>query len=358
MAAVEWIRNLPGVDGDTEAVREVARGVLTGGVDWAQVRELGWLGLALPESEGGFGPEGVHHRLALVEEAGRALVAAPVLSTLGLAAGVLLECTDAEPARRALAGIADGAAAALVGHAPAAESPLRVEDGRLRGSAAFVLDAEKADLLVVLAESASGGCVVALRRDQVVVEQTAAIEPARPLATVHCDAAVPAEAVVPLPRESALTAPRLAIAAELVGVASATLELGVEYAGQRVQFGRTIGEFQAVQHRLASAYVLVERARGAVAAAAVAGSRGTSSDERRLASFVAKAAASDAAVTTLNSVVQVHGAIGTTAEHGLHRLMRRIWQNTALLGEAHELYAEIGAHAATAAREGAGWRTW
>jgi alkylation response protein AidB-like acyl-CoA dehydrogenase len=286
------------------------------------------------------------------------MAAAPVLSTLGLAAGVLLDCPDAGPVRRALAGIADGAAAALIGHEPAADSPLRVEDGRVTGSAGFVLDAEKADLLVALAEGAEGGCVLVLRREEIVVEQTAAVEPERPLATVHCDLAVPADAVVPLPRESALAAARLAIAAELVGVASATLELGVEYAGQRIQFGRTIGEFQAVQHRLASVYVLVERARGVVASAAVAHAGGASSEERRLASLVAKAAASDAALATLNSVVQVHGAIGTTAEHVLHRFMRRIWQDAALLGEAHELYAEIGAHAGAAVREGAGWGWW
>jgi alkylation response protein AidB-like acyl-CoA dehydrogenase len=121
-------------------------------------------------------------------------------------------------------------------------------------------------------------------------------------------------------------------AAELVGVADRAVAMGVEHAKTRRQFGQPIGAFQAVKHRLADAYVAVERARSLTYLAAAQG--------RRRDALLAKAAANEAASIATKANVAVHGAIAQTWEHDAHLLVRRSWLGGALLGETASLYAD------------------
>jgi hypothetical protein len=131
-----------------------------------------------------------------------------------------------------------------------------------------------------------------------------------------------------------ITAGRIALAAELVGLAHRVVAGAVEYSGERFQYGRPIGSFQAVQHRLASAYALVVGAEAVVAEAAATGSSWVAR--------VAKAAAGRAAEDACTQAQQTYGAIGFTWEHELHRCLRRVYLLDRLLGDWRGLEREIG----------------
>src|SRR5262249_37437143 len=124
----------------------------------------------------------------------------------------------------------------------------------------------------------------------------------------------------------------VAVAAELVGIAQRVLELSVDYAKSRQQFGRTIGAFQAVQHQCADMLLLVESARSATYYAAWALSAGA--PDARAAVAIAKAYASDAAREVCHRGIQIHGGIGFTWEHDLHIYLKRACADEALFGDA------------------------
>jgi hypothetical protein len=134
--------------------------------------------------------------------------------------------------------------------------------------------------------------------------------------------------------DAAVTAGRWALGAELVGISRHVLVQAVTYAGQRVQYGRPIGAFQALQHRLASAHAAVVGASQLVTEAAVTGSA--------WAAMVAKAAAGHAAEDACTQAQQVYGAIGFTWEHEFHRYLRRVYVLDWLLGDWRTLEFEIG----------------
>jgi alkylation response protein AidB-like acyl-CoA dehydrogenase len=166
-------------------------------------------------------------------------------------------------------------------------------------------------------------------------------DPAQPVADVEVDAEPLATAPVQI--DSALTAPLLAAAADLVGVAGAALRRSVEHAKTRHQFGAPIGAFQGIKHALADNHVGVERARSLTyAAAARLADPDTDSAAAWTAAAMAKAAAGDAAASCARTAVQVHGALGQTWEHDSHLYVRRAWQGAALLGDSRALYHEVG----------------
>ncbi|MHB8449815.1 MAG: acyl-CoA dehydrogenase family protein, partial [Mycobacteriales bacterium] len=123
----------------------------------------------------------------------------------------------------------------------------------------------------------------------------------------------------------------LAAAAQLLGLGTAMLDMAVRYAGQREQFGRAIGAFQAVKHRLADVYVALEFARPAVARAAWSASRGLATRSRDAS--MAKHCATRAAQLAGQVALQTHGAIGYTYEHDLHMWLKRTWTLAALWGD-------------------------
>jgi alkylation response protein AidB-like acyl-CoA dehydrogenase len=148
-------------------------------------------------------------------------------------------------------------------------------------------------------------------------------------------------ATAPVQLESALTAPLIAAAADLVGVASAALRRAVEHAKARRQFGTPIGAFQGIKHALADNHVGLERARSLTYAAA-ARLADPDTGDAWTAAALAKAAAGDAAVNCARTAVQVHGALGQTWEHDIHLYVRHAWQGAAMLGDSRALYHAVG----------------
>jgi alkylation response protein AidB-like acyl-CoA dehydrogenase len=299
---------------------------------WKSVAGLGWPALA-------GGEFGAIDLVVVLEECGAAIAPIPMLSSVGLAAGVLNACGEAM--RAPVAEIVDGAVATLACQAEGQGlpgTPLVLDGGRVRGRAVRVPDLTRAELIVALAASGNATHAVVLHPgDGVRIEETEATDPSRPLADLEVDAVPEASAAVDA--DAALAAPMLAAAAELVGVAAGALRRSIEYATSRVQFGKPIGSFQGVKHALADNHVALERARSLTYAAAAPGDDPAAA---WTAAALAKAAAGDAAMRCARPAVQVHGAIAQTWEHDMHLYVRRAWQAAALLGDSRALYHEVG----------------
>jgi alkylation response protein AidB-like acyl-CoA dehydrogenase len=303
---------------------------------WKSVVDLGWTALV--------GADYAPIDLAVVlEECGAAIAPIPMLSSVGLAAGVL---KSGGPAfTQALSDIAEGTIATLA--AQSADSrlpgaPMVLDNERVRGRAVGVLEPDRAELVVSLAVSGDETFAVVVRTNAgIEIDECESVDPSRPLGDLAVDAAP--EAVAPVDLDAALTIPLLAAAAELVGVAAASLRRAVDYAKSRTQFGKPIGSFQGIKHALANNYVAVERARSLTyATAAKVADAETPQAERWRAAALAKAAAGDAATLCARTAVQTHGALAQTWEHDMHLYARRAWQGAALLGDSRSLYHAVG----------------
>jgi alkylation response protein AidB-like acyl-CoA dehydrogenase len=306
---------------------------------WKTVVDLGWTELAAPDAAGDYGPV----ELAVVlEECGAAIAPIPLLSSVGLAAGALRSCG----LDWVLADIAHGVVATLAVHSPGRRlpgAPMTLQHGRLRGRAVAVPNLTRAELVVTLARSDDGVMAAVARCGDGVtlVPAGASTNPAQPVADVEIDAEPLATARVDV--GPALTAPLLAAASDLVGVASAALHRSVEHAKGRRQFGSPIGAFQGVKHALADNYVSLERARSLTyAAAARLSDPGVAPADAWTAAALAKAAAGDAATNCARTAVQVHGALAQTWEHDIHLYVRHAWQGAAMLGDSRALYHAVG----------------
>lgn len=321
----------------TECPPDVARQAITDPEHWRTlwktVVDLGWTELANPQADGDFGP--VAQTLVL-EECGFAIAPIPLLSSIGLAAGVLRACGAAFD--ETLADIANGVVATLAVHPPGARlpgAPMTLRHGRLSGRAVAVPNLQRAELIVTLARS-DDGVLAAVARCGEGVRMVAgeSTDPAQPVADVELD--VEPLAAAPVTVESALMAPLVAAAADLLGVAGAALHRSVEHAKSRHQFGKPIGAFQGIKHALADNYVSVERARSLIYAVAA------TPEPAWTAAAMAKAAAADAATRCARTAVQVHGALGQTWEHDAHLYARHAWQGAAMLGDSRALYHQVG----------------
>ncbi|MFD0684680.1 acyl-CoA dehydrogenase family protein [Actinomadura fibrosa] len=313
---------------------------------WKQMAgQLGLQGLAVPEEHGGAG-FGFRELAVVFEEMGRALVCAPFLATTVAAAALLA----GEGGHDLLPGIADGTVIATLAVAeerglwdPAAVEAT-VEGGLLRGAKAFVLDGHLADLLVVAAREEDGSVglyVVDGHAEGLTRTLVPTLDQTRRLARIGLDG-VPGRRVGgedALAR--ALDVAAVALAAEQLGGAERTLEMTVEYAKVRRQFGRPIGSFQAVKHRCADMFVLVESARSAVlnAAAVVDEAPGG----LPAAAALAKAYCSDAFVHTAGEAIQLHGGIGFTWEHDAHLYFKRAQASRQLFGTPDRHRERLGA---------------
>lgn len=310
---------------------------------WKQIVELGWTGLAVPESAGGLGVKLVGIA-ALVEEVGRHALPSPLVATL-CASFVLREL--AQPAAPWLARIADGQAASLAitdargswepGHCGVTARP-EGEGLRLSGSAHFVQDVFKADFLVVSARADGGLALVAVPVDAAGLSlcQDHIHDLTRDQATARFeDVLVPAEAVLGRDAEDALRrawpALLVTVAADLCGCSEWQLQTTTEYARARKQFDRTLGFFQAVKHPLVNAMVEIDRARSLLyhAAACI----DAASPEAERAARMAKSAASDAGAFMSDRSVQLHGGIGFTWECDVHLFFKRSLHDQALYGD-------------------------
>lgn len=304
--------------------------------------EIGVHGLVVPEKYGGSGY--TFAELAVVlQEMGRVLCPVPLLSTVVLAGYALLDSGDQRTCERWLPGIASGGLTATVAGMlhPAAVTAERGPDGWvLRGEADFVPDGEGSDLLLVMARAPDGERVFACEPDDATCERTArrVLDPTRRQALVRLRGA-PAEPITEPERTSevidgVLDAGRVAVAAEHVGGSAHALDAVLTHVTQRTQFGRAIGSFQAVKHRLADLLVEVEGARSAsaYASACLAGRAA----ELAVAASAAAVACTGAHRLATTEYVQLHGGIGFTWEHSAHRYLRRARADEALFGTADD----------------------
>lgn len=307
---------------------------------WKTVVDLGWTELAGPDTDGSFG------RVELVmalEECGAAIAPIPLLSSVGLAAGVLRVAGPA--VENVLGDIGGGVVAALAVHPPGCRLPgvpMTLQRGRLQGRAVAAPGLPRAELVVTLASS-SDGPVAAVARvgDGVTVHPAEGTDPTQPVADVDID--TDPIVTAPVEVESALATPLVAVAADLVGVAGAALARAIEHAKSRQQFGKPIGAFQGIKHALADNYVALERARSLTyAAAARLDDPPTPSSAGWTAAALAKAAAAEAAVSCSRTAVQVHGALAQTWEHDMHLYLRHAWQGASALGDSRALYHAVG----------------
>lgn len=316
------------------ALREAVRDLLRKDPDghWPRLcGEIGAAGLAIPERFGGAGASLVEAHLVL-EELGRGLTPSPYLSSAVLAAMALL-ATDADAAcARLLPGIADGSRTAALVFGGTDVTVAR--DDRLHGSVHHVLDGDTADTLLVAVPSGLYEVDAAgVRR-----AHTPTMDLTRRLATVEMDG-VAGRRLGPCRPDRLRDVAAVALSAEQVGAASRALELTVEYTKTRVQFGRPIGAFQALQHRLADLYVLVESARSASYAAVDAIVAGAP-DAPELAA-VAAVHCTETFERVAAETIQMHGGIGITWEHDAHRYFKRAHGAKHLFGDPRAHLARL-----------------
>ncbi|MEV4747380.1 acyl-CoA dehydrogenase family protein [Streptosporangium sp. NPDC049248] len=319
---------------------------------WKLMAEsLGLHAMAIPEEYGGAG-YGFREQSVVLEEMGRVLLRSPYLSTVIVAANALLLGDDEELRRDWLPRIAAGDAIASLAHVEAdgdwrATRPRvsAVRDGegwRVTGTKSFVTDGVQADLLLVLASVAGGeeGETVLLAVDTreagVVAEDVPVLDMTRRLATVtFADARGRAVALGARARqvlEATLGIAAAGLACEQVGGAARSLEVAVEYAKVREQFGVPIGSFQAIKFKCADMLLDLEAARSAAyyAAAAVA----DDAEDLPVATSVAKAVCSDAYTAITGEMIQVLGGIGYTWEHDAHLYFKRAKASQHLFGDS------------------------
>ncbi|MEU4658410.1 acyl-CoA dehydrogenase family protein [Streptomyces sp. NPDC023723] len=302
---------------------------------WGQISgTLGLTGIGVPEEYGGAGL-GTAGLAVVLEEMGRSLYAGPFFATAVLAGTALAHCGDEEARRRWLTGIAAGGLTATLATAEPGigwedtPSTAARPDGAgwaLSGTKTYVVDGHSADLVLVSARHGDDVGLFALPSDAPGIQRTRldALDDTRPLTRIDLDAA-PATRIGAGDSRAELAVVRdvvrAALAAEQVGGAAACLDMAVEYATTREQFGRPIGSFQAVKHKCAQLLVEVECARSAARFAASA--VGRADDEASIAASVARAYCSGAFTHAAKENIQIHGGIGFTWEHAAHLYLRR-----------------------------------
>jgi alkylation response protein AidB-like acyl-CoA dehydrogenase len=314
---------------------------------FAQMAEqLGLQGLAIPEAYGGSGYSHVE-LLVVFEEMGRALLCAPYFSSVALAANLLATCGDAAACADYLPGIAAGTTIATVALAePAgrwdeAGVTLRAERREgiwsLTGEKSFVIDGHIADVVLVAARSAAGVSVFAVEAGAAGFTSVAldTLDRTRKQARLTFDA-TPARLVgadgAGWPALAAmLDLVAVALAAEQAGGAQRVLEMAVDYAKVRVQFGRPIGSFQAIKHKCADMLLEVESARSAAYYAGWAAAAG--SDELPVVASLAKSYCSEAFFHAAAENIQIHGGIGFTWEHPAQLYFKRAKSSELLFGD-------------------------
>ncbi len=325
---------------------------------WARMAEqLELPGLIIPEAFGG-GGFGFVELVVVLEEMGRALLCAPYLSAVQ-AATLLLSCDDAEARKDYLPGVAHGSTLATVAlteasgrwDEPGVTLPATPGGGTgwtLSGEKLYVLDGHIADLVLVAARAPAGVSVFAVERGATgfTAEPMDTLDRTRKQARLTF-AATPAR---PVGAEGAgwpalarmLDLAAVALAAEQVGGAQRVLDMAVEYAGVRSQFGRPIGSFQAIKHKCADLLLEVESARSAAYHAGWAAAGDPA--ELPAAASLAKAYCSEAYAHAAAENIQIHGGIGFTWEHPAHLYYKRAKSAELLFGDPDHHRERLARH--------------
>jgi alkylation response protein AidB-like acyl-CoA dehydrogenase len=307
---------------------------------WKQFAELGLTGICIPESHGGLALGATEAALVL-EEIGRNLTPSPFLTT-AVAAARAIEGT--QHADRWFSGILSGDAVLALAidegprHAPeqtALEARRQGNGFLLHGTKQFVVQAASADMIVTAARTSGspgdtdGLTVFAVPKNVagLGVDNAALVDSSKAARLAFDNVELDADAVIGevdggwAPLSRALNAGRAGAAAELVGVAAGASAMTLDYLRQRKQFGKLIGEFQALQHRAAHLYAEIEIARAAAFKAAELLDSGDEGVDLYVS--VAKAKAADVASLAVREGVQMHGGIGMTDEHDIGLYMKR-----------------------------------
>jgi alkylation response protein AidB-like acyl-CoA dehydrogenase len=297
---------------------------------WKLATGLGWTALPLPEQAGGL--DGTVAMLAVVaEELGRALQPGPLVQTLAVAY-VLGRHTPPGGVGDLLASIAEGTAIVTwAGLGPDSPGPVVERDGTLHGAVEFVPDAGAATHLAAPVRTTSGLRLGVVELAAASVEAVPTLDLTRRYARVRLDG-VPRPAVQ-LPPEAGALLFDLGLVlqcAESTGIAGRLLDMTVTYAGQRTQFGRPVGSFQALKHRMADMLVEAEGCRVATREAADALDGGAAPGGEPVS--IAKSWVGRAASFVATHALQIHGGIGFSWDHDLHLFLRRAKANELLLG--------------------------
>ncbi|MHB8328057.1 MAG: acyl-CoA dehydrogenase family protein [Acidimicrobiales bacterium] len=314
---------------------------------WEQMaNQLGLQALAIPEEYGGAG-FGYVELVVVLEEMGAALMCAPFFSTVALAANALLSSGDEGAKKDYLAGIAGGDTIATLAltedsgrwdlDAVTLAASAQGDAWKLDGHKMFVIDGHTADLVLVAGRTAKGVSLFAVEGGATGLTRTplATMDQTRKQARLEFSA-TPARLVGDdggagevLTRTLDLAA--VALAAEQVGGAQRCLDMSVEYAKTRIQFGRPIGSFQAIKHKCADMLLEVESAKSAAYYAGWAAAE--DSEELPVVASLAKSYCSEAYFHAAAENIQIHGGIGFTWEHDAHLYFKRAKSSELLLGD-------------------------
>jgi alkylation response protein AidB-like acyl-CoA dehydrogenase len=293
---------------------------------WKKMADLGWHGLMIPEDLGGSGFSFLD-LCVLVEETGRALLPGPFIPNQ-VAAAILLTAGTNEQKQKYLPKLADGsniftyAFTETSGRWDRDGLQMKLEGGKLSGTKLFVPDANVADYIITAARTDNGfaACVVAKSDVQVTVLKTIASDKQ---AEVVYNGVTPQDIIPISPEQHAQIRNKATVleCAYLVGLAQKDFEISVNYAKERVQFGRPIGSFQAIQHKAADMVTDVDGMRFIMYKAAWATSEGEDSADMDVA--MAKAWCSDASRRVVAHGQQIHGGIGFTKDYVIQLFFRR-----------------------------------
>lgn len=321
---------------------------------WASIAELGWLGLIVAEEHGGAGLGWVD-LVVLLEETGRGLLPAPLIST-SLAVAAISEFGSEDQKKRFLPSLADGSAIGTLalledGDVVGPEGIVLTgtsDDGgyRLNGKKRFVHDAGTATLFIVpfRADGKITLGIVESNSEGVSSKSRGTMDETKSIGDVTFDnTLVASESVLPGDGEAALNRlldlAAVAVTAEMVGAMDRDLEITNQYAKDRIQFDQPIGKYQAVKHPLAEIYVDVETSRSLVYYAAWCATE--EPEALPLAAARAKAYASEAFTRIGIDGVQLHGAIGFTAEYDIQLYLKRSKWALPAFGDADYHYARV-----------------
>jgi alkylation response protein AidB-like acyl-CoA dehydrogenase len=332
---------------------------------WRKMAELGWMGLVLPEAHGGAGLDFVD-MVVVLEEMGRVVLPGPFFSTVIMGGVAIAEGGSAAQKQELLPKLAAGELRATVAQlepnarwdADGIQLEARKAGGgwRLSGTKLFVPDAHTADVVIVAGrEPGSKGAegvslfLVDAKAAGVTTTLLKTMDQTRKLCEVALkDVTIPSDRVLGTPGQGWKLLDRIVdrgkvgLCAEMCGGAQKVLEMSVEYAKVREQFGRPIGSFQAIQHKCANMLVEVESSKSATYYAAWAVANDVA--EAPLAAAMAKAYCSDAYRHTAGEGIQIHGGIGFTWEHDMHIYFKRAKSSEVTFGDAtwnRELVAQL-----------------
>jgi alkylation response protein AidB-like acyl-CoA dehydrogenase len=306
--------------------------------------DLGMAGLLVPEEFGGAGAT-AREAAVVMEEIGRAVAPVPFLSSAVLGTVALLAAGDTDTVKGLATGSLTAALAVPLSTAPDdAVTGVAVSGDGLTGRVTSVAGASEADVLVVPVAGADGLELHTVPRDAagVAVSPVLTLDMTRPLANVEFSSAASsrvgaasAEAAV----RAALETGAALLASEQLGIAQWCFDTTLAYAKQRKQFGRAIGSYQAIKHRLADLWIEVNSA--AAAARYAADTCARRDDEATIAAAVAQAYCSGVAVHAAEECVQLHGGIGMTWEYPAHLYLKRAKSDQLAFGTAYRHRAQL-----------------